>query len=242
MTPLISLAQNTKHRLDEEDIECKFYKDCKSLEEKNALNEATNLLICINSLKYINTQSYKIVIIDEIETLLNKWFNNKTLDKVKYICWNNFIRIIRDADKVILLDAFTSKLTIDFIKSVEYERCPPLIIERHIETSNRQIQFINHYQKWISDIIVDLNAGKKLFIFYPFKNGQPSKGIPSMEGFKNILVAETGKAGKYYHGEVGQEDTKDLYDVNKSWEHLNFIISNFKNINIFAFDFVFIVI
>ena len=241
MTPLISLAQNTKHRLDEEGIYCKFYKECKNAEEKQALNEEEKLLICINSLKYINDNEirangkiiknrikYNVVIIDEIETLLNKWFNNKTLDGVKYNCWENFVRIIRDADKVILLDAFTSKITIDFIRSIEYARCPPLIIERHIETSNRQIQFVNHYQKWTADIIADLNAGKKLFIFYPFKNGQPKKGIPSMEGFKNMIVAETGKCGKYYHGEANQADTKDLYNVNESWKDLNFIITNTK--------------
>jgi len=228
MTPLISLAQNTKYRLNEEGIPCKFYKDCKTASERNDLNKADNLLICINSLKYISTKTYKIVIIDEIETLLNKWFNNKTLDCVKYECWRNFVRIIRSADKVILLDAFTSRTTIDFIRSIEYERCPPLIIERNIETSNRQIQFVSHYQKWTADIIDDLKAGKKLFIFYPFKNGQPSKGIPSMEGFKKMISAETAKEGKYYHGEVSQEDTKDLYNVNESWKDLNFIITNTK--------------
>lgn len=228
MTPLISLAQNTKHRLDEKDVKCKFYKDCKNKSEKEELDLCDELIICINSLTYIDNKRYKVVIIDEIETLLNKWFNNKTLDRTKYKCWNNFIRIIRNADKVILLDAFTSKLTTDFIKKVEYEKYPPLLIERNIETSNRQVQFINHFQKWVCEIIEDLKAGKKLFIFYPFKTGQSKKGILSMEGFRNMLENETNKRGKYYHGEIDQVDTADLYDVNKSWKDINFIITNTK--------------
>ena len=228
MTPLISLAQNTKHRLNEEGIQCKFYKDCKNKLEKEELDECNKLIICINSLIYIKENTYKVVVIDEIETLLNKWFNNKTLDRTKYKCWHNFIRIIRTADKVILLDAFTSKLTTDFIKKVEYEKYPPLLVERNIETSNRQVQFINHMQKWVYEIIEDLKAGKKLFIFYPFKSGQPKKGILSMEGFRNMLENETKTKGKYYHGEIDQTDTIDLYDVNKSWKDINFIVTNTK--------------
>ena len=240
MTPLISLAQNTKHRLAEEGVKCKFYKDCKNKAEKIDLCYSDELIICINSLLYLEretvkggekttiSKNYKVVVIDEIETLLNKWFNNKTLDRTKYKCWHNFIRIIRNADKVILLDAFTSKITTDFIKRVEYEKYPPLLIERNLETSNRQVQFINHFQKWVYEIIEDLKAGKKLFIFYPFKTGQPKKGILSMEGFRNMLENETKTRGKYYHGEIDQVDTMDLYDVNNSWKDVKFIVTNTK--------------
>ena len=63
-------------------------------------------------------KKYKIVVIDEIESVLNKWFNNTTLESNKMINWDRFLDIIRNADKVIFLDAFTSKLTIDFINSI----------------------------------------------------------------------------------------------------------------------------
>lgn len=228
ITPLISLAQNTKFRLDEKEIKCKLYKDCKNAEEKEALDKERSLLICINSLKYIKTKQYNIVVIDEIETLLNKWFNNKTLDTVKYNCWDNFIRILRSADKVIFLDAFTSKLTTDFIKIVEFDRYKPIIVEREIETSKRQVQFMVHYSTWLNDIIENLKKNKKIFIFYPFKNAQVTKHLPSMEELAIIISKETGKTGKYYHGEVSQLDTLDLYNVNQSWADLNFIITNTK--------------
>ena len=44
-------------------------------------------------------------------TQLLKFHNNATLTSDKLIIWNTLKRILRDAKKVILLDAFTSKIT-----------------------------------------------------------------------------------------------------------------------------------
>jgi hypothetical protein len=95
MAPIEALAQNTMHRLEENKINCKYYKDFKSSSEKQAkLSEYDQMIICINSLHYTQNKTYKVVVIDEIETLLNKWFNNETLKK-KLECWTRFIDIIQ---------------------------------------------------------------------------------------------------------------------------------------------------
>ena len=228
MTPLISLSLNTMERLTTAGINCKNYKDCKNITDKNNLNHFDKIVICINSLKYI-TRTYKIVVIDEIETLLNKWFNNQTLkEDIKDNCWKSFLHILRSADKVILLDAFTSRITLDFIQYLEYNTQQPVIIERKIEESNRQVCFLNDYSHWISDIILQLKAGKKLFIFYPLKDSQNHRKLPSMEGFVNILEKETGMKGIYYHGEVDQRVIKGLETVNKTWSKYNFVVTNTK--------------
>ena len=57
------------------------------------------MIICINSLHYTQNKTYKVVVIDEIETLLNKWFNNTTLESNKMINWDRFLDIIKNADK-----------------------------------------------------------------------------------------------------------------------------------------------
>ena len=44
-------------------------------------------MISINSLHYTNEKKYKIVVIDEIESVLNKWFNNTTLESNKMMNW-----------------------------------------------------------------------------------------------------------------------------------------------------------
>jgi hypothetical protein len=95
MTPIIALAQNTKFRLDENQIQCHYYKDkCKT----KKMDEHDNIIICINSLEKTCEKKYKYVIIDEIETLLHKWFNNNTLNKSNHVdklaTWNRFLEHI----------------------------------------------------------------------------------------------------------------------------------------------------
>ena len=104
------------------------------------------LTICIHSLPYTKDKKYKIVVIDEIETRLGKWFNNDTLNNKTFLksdCWKRFIDIIQNADKVIFLDAFTSKIT-NFINSLgngDYK-----IVEHLKEDTSRTINLmINYY-------------------------------------------------------------------------------------------------
>ena len=77
-------------------------------------------------------------------------------------CWKIFIDIIRNADKVILLDAFTSKLTINFINNV-VGKVNFNIYELNNTVSTRNVYMINKHQEFINNIIEDLKANKKLF-------------------------------------------------------------------------------
>ena len=108
MTPNVALAQNTHHRMTEQNINCCYYKDdklFKSSHDKYKLNNHDNLIICINSLHHLKPdKKYKCVVIDEIESLLIKWHNNSTFNEkanYKIDCWTNFVNIIRNAERVI---------------------------------------------------------------------------------------------------------------------------------------------
>jgi len=225
MTPIEALAQNTKFRLEQDNIDCKYYKDFKNKQDKDAnMSKFDRLIICINSLPYTKTKYYKIVVIDEIETLLNKWFNNSTFKDNKIECWTRFLDIIRNADKVIFLDAFISKLTTDFITSLkngDYN-----IIERTNETSNRELVFIKDFDNWLNNIIKEINANKKPFIFYPYL--RKCKGLPSMEELKEIITKLTNKTGVAYNSQTDDEILKGLKNVNHSWSLYNFVITNTK--------------
>ena len=66
ITPLEALAQNTKFRLEQDNIDCKYYKDFKTSKEKHErMSVYDKLIICINSLPYTKDKKYKIVVIDE---------------------------------------------------------------------------------------------------------------------------------------------------------------------------------
>ncbi len=196
VTPIIALAQNTHHRITSEGINCCYYKDptlFKSINDKCKMNAFDNLIICINSLHYLN-KTYNIVVIDEIETLLIKWHNNKTFvtknNDIKSDCWKVFIDIIKGANKVILLDAFTTTLTTNFINSIS-GNVPYRIYELNDKINRRDVKVLQNYQQLVNGIINESKEGKKLFIFYPYKG--KSKFLPSMVDFKMLLTKMTTK-------------------------------------------------
>ena len=226
MAPIEALAQNTMYRLEQNKIDCKYYKDFKNSAEKlEKLSKYDKMIICINSLRYTNEKVYKVVVIDEIETLLNKWFNNETLKNNKLETWNRFLDIIKKADKVILLDAFTSKLTTDFINCFENNKHS--IYELIKEPITRDIQELHNMSQWVREIIDCLKQNKKVFIFYPYLRRH--RNFPSMEEFKLKLEEKTNKKGICYNSQVDDKILKGLKNVNETWSNnCDFVITNTK--------------
>lgn len=225
MTPLETLAQNTHHRLEENNIHCKYYKDFKNRQEKlTTLSAYDKIIICINSLYYTNDRNYKIVVIDEVETLLGKWFNNSTLKEYKNDCWIRFLEIINKADKVVLLDAFTSKITLNFIQQLQNPTYK--ITELNHYNADRTVEYCNHFNAWQMDIIDALKNGKKLFIFYPYVN--KNNKFPRMKDLLTVIEKASGKKGTAYNAQTDDEILKQLKDVNTSWSSQQFIITNTK--------------
>ena len=69
----------------------------------------------------MNNKTYDNIIIDEIDTFLHKWFDNSTIQK-KSECWETFKNLIREAKNVIMLDAFTTNLTLNFINNIRKDQ------------------------------------------------------------------------------------------------------------------------
>ena len=167
-----------------------------------------------------------VVVVDEIETLLNKWFVNSTLEENKLDCWNIFINLLKTADKVIFLDAFTSKITLNFIKALN-ENHEYKIVERINECNTRDVEYIKNFSHWLKLIVDTMKQGKKPFIFYPLKKA--NHNLPSMQELHHIIQEETGKMnGVFYNADVGCDKLKDLEDVNESWSKYDFVITNTK--------------
>ena len=228
ITPNISLAKNTFGRIKENEINCNIYDSAKNkIAKKELIENSKNIIICLNSLFYTNRNqynSYEVVVIDEIETFL-KLFNNNTTLKELDIVFKKFIEILTHCKKLILLDAFISKITLDFLDSlnINYE-----IIKRKNETSDRQAVIKRNFDTWLSDIVHDLKHNKKLIIFYPFKNSRKKQKLPSMADLVLTLEKHTGKKGIYHNADSSDLTNKKLKDVNKSWVKYDFVVSNNK--------------
>lgn len=226
ITPNIALSQNTFERIKNENIECVHYQHGGNLNDrKENIAGAHNLIICLNSMLYIK-QTYDIIVIDEIETFLKLWFNNNTLveDKLNN-CWAKFIQLITSCKKIILLDAFISKITTDFLDNLKIDY---VIINKNNETNPRQVKKYKSFDKIMNKIIHDLKNDKKCFIFYPYKKHQTRKGLPSMEDLKLMIETETGTKGTYHNADAPDSNNQQLENVNNNWINYDFVISNNK--------------
>ena len=229
ITPNIALSQNTTQRLRDDGIDVSHYKDFKTSSSKlEMIPKQDKLMICLNSLMYCSERQYKVVVIDEIETFLNKWFNNETITDNISGLWETFINIIKNAEKFIFLDAFTSNNTINFIKSITDEKTHNdiKIIELNDHNVNRTIHTKSSFNSWVGGIIDKLNENKKVFIFYPYKNG--GRSYPSMIDLKTIIEQKTGKSGISYNADVDDVVLETLNNVNEHWSKSDFVLTNNK--------------
>ncbi len=93
--------------------------------------------------------------------------------------------------------------------------------------SNRTVKYLSHFNNWLRDILNDLKASNKLFIFYPYL--RKFKNMPSMEQLKALLEKNTKKQGVCYNSQSDDEILKGLKNVNDSWKKYDFVITNTKN-------------
>lgn len=211
ISPNIALGRNMTSRLPE----ASFYLD---LGQRTGGIDKKQLIICMNSLHYVST-TYDTVVLDEIETVLNKWNGTFMKDK-KHPNFVKFVELIKSAKNVVLLDAFITRKTLDFIRSIRSD--PITIIQRKDETSSKTVQYVKKFEAMVARMREDLKNGKKLFIFYPQK-GQTSN--ISMAGLHKLL-SENGHRGVYYNSEIDDEKKKSLRNVNESWKEMDFVVTN----------------
>jgi hypothetical protein len=222
--PNRALAHNTETRLVSKDIPVAHYERfTKKEKEEGVFDNINRLIIVANSLHYIKQKAYHTVVIDEIETMLDKWegsFINNNGNKLA--SWNAFINIFRNAKKIILLDAFVTTKTLTFLECIGITNYT--IYERMVEPVTRHIQYYNNFEVMLKMIIEDLKAKKKIFIFYPYKDG--TEKYLSMVSFANMLELACEVKGSYYNADIDDKKKEDVKDVNFSWCNKNFIITN----------------
>lgn len=241
ITPNIALSQNTHMRIENVGINCVNYQHGKNVEErKHSIASAYNIIICLNSLIYIK-QNYDVIVIDEIETFLKLWFNNGTLARCLNDCWAKFIELLKSCKKLILLDAFISKMTTDFLDDL---RIDYIIIKKTHEANPRSALQHKNFRQTVYNIIQDLRDNKKCLIFYPYKREQVRKELPSMEGLVKLLQKRTNTKGTYHNADVDKNNLI-LADVNENWTDFDFVVSNNKinvglNFDVEHFDNVYI--
>lgn len=227
IAPNKALASNTHKRFENENIDICHYESITTKDKKiGKMKEEHKLICCLNSIHYITDKQYHILIIDEIETLIDKFIGDflEGDNQVKKQIWINFVSLFKNAKQVLLLDAFITTKTIKLIQNIEQTLTTTVIYERIKEPQTRTIHYINDEKTMLQDIINKLNEGNKLFIFYPYKKS--SYRCKSMEEIYEVLQHTTGKKGIFYNAAIDDKVKKGLKDVNTSWKNQDFILTN----------------
>jgi hypothetical protein len=232
ITPRQTLAQDTTTRLRKEGFEVLNYLECKSTKSKKHLSTAKHIIINDCSLHYLEDNKFDIVVVDEIETVLLNWISTATHDggEKKWLKtnWKKFCDIFKTANKVILLDAFTTTRTTQLCKDIDPEESQHIIKpaeRKHV----RDLNYIkgNHVD-FYHRVIRDLKKGKKLFIFYPFVKQNEKQKRLGIEDLAKKIRSETKKKCIAYHSTISDKVNDTLKDVNKTWSQYDCVITTSK--------------
>lgn len=245
ITPRRSLAKDTQTRILESNLDVTHYAEVgQSANEKaEEMPEQLRLIIQCESLHYLDDTTYKTIVLDEVESILNCWLSYETHGPNLKANWNTFINLLKSADRVIMLDAFLSKKTTNLIDCIE-EKAQYDIIDREegnknnnktltiikdneIDISKGKVKNTKKLEKWIYKIVKDLKADKKLFVFYPFKRG--NNQYLSMVQLRDKIVKLAGldtDNSVVYHGDIADKEFDKLKQVNDIWKNKRLVISN----------------
>ena len=217
-----ALAKNTYKRFQDDNLDCYNYLDIKGHAKEGAINSARSLLISTESLHLLHeTNKFDVLVVDEIESLLNNW-DSETHQKLEANFFN-FVWLFKDCKKIILLDAFTTTKTINFLKSLgiediityscDYKKIPRKLIEN--ET------FDDIFKKMVDD----LDNKRKIFVFYPFLTSTNTHdGIKDLQ-IKLINACKTKPKIQTYNSKEADKVQKELYNVATIWKDLDAVIT-----------------
>lgn len=229
IAPNKALALNTQLRLEDKDINVFHYLQMTTKDKQEGeLNNEDRLIIVLNSLHYLTKKTYQTVVIDEIETLLDKFLGDfmegdDESKQLKTKIWNQLKFMLKNARKVIFLDAFITNKTINFIKSLETD-AKIHIYTRINEPQTRTIHYMKDFEMTLHDAVKKIKSGSKIFIFYPYK--KDSGNWFSMEKVYNMICDQTGRKGIFYNADVGDKTKSGLKDVNSAWADKSFVLTN----------------
>lgn len=234
-----SLHHNTLARIVDAGLECVDYQKGNARTKSVLYNTANALSICLNSLHYIDeTTHFGTVVVDEIESLLDT-FMGDFMGKQKKANFTRFCTLLKNAKKIVLIDAFITTKTIQFLQSIDQTmtiqviQCPAqlnktLIFKNSVRDDNTD-EFVENYKDIdasksmaINEIIQTIEAGKRPFIFYPFK-----KDMAEIDTIIRDRCRLNRKPRSiFYNADVDDDIKQTLKSVNCTWNELDYVITN----------------
>ena len=220
-----NVIKDINHRLLDHKIQFQSYLDLKD----NVLNNVNYLVIQMESLHKLEDIdfNYDLLLIDESEACLRQ-FNSATMTNRKDVLWKNlatFKKLFVTAKRKVLLDAFISNRSIDFVENMHdtTENCENcvVLVNTKVESTRTAFQYKNE-SVWVQRILQEICQNKKVVIFW----GSKSKGC----AFEKYLSENlTGIKVKYYHSDGCNKEMKaDLENVRETWKDTDVLMYTSK--------------
>jgi hypothetical protein len=228
-----ALVSGTLGRLETAKVECKSYLafDAKA-KKAGALNSVKNLCICANSLHYISfDKRFSTLVIDEIESVVEAFMGDFMQEKSKSFAI--FKNLILTSKKLILIDAFITMKTINLIRLIDPQCKINIIIQTNVKplkaitfhsTNQEEKTDIDYLSNALHHIVEFIKTGKKVFIFYPYKNGGAERF--SMEQIMTMIKSRANCSAIMYNSDVDDKIKSGLQNVNETWSKYDCVICN----------------
>ncbi|KAI9155994.1 hypothetical protein H9P43_009104 [Blastocladiella emersonii ATCC 22665] len=229
----------------------------RNVKNKKAMGSHKRLVISPCSLHYI-TEPYDMVVVDKSETVLQMFLDDKlhtTTGKNNLLANLLAFKTLCENGRGIFMDAFVTNLTMDVLRSFEVaptipnQLCGMVEFRSKIEVIKntlpntfkpRKMTYIAskpHLELSAEDImerniIADLRAGKKLYVFIPRKHDNNSIWAVQKFGeyLEKVMDWKIGNQIKVYHSGRPKHENKELENPDTAWglDNVRVVILNLK--------------
>lgn len=219
----------------------------KELDDKESWNNAQRLIVQLESLHKARLPKYKIVVLDEIETIL-RLLISPTNEPNEMQTLNKIVQYITSADRIFVMDAFLKKETVEWImkyredkQSIIYVNKFQQVHGREDEEGKRQpnpkyLRVYSNYNKWQMTILNDTR--KKVITVQSKDEANKLANTLKSRGQKTLLLtAETDSTTKFmdphdpengwqtYHNIVYTSTLANSISFEKEWFEVQYVFS-----------------
>ncbi|KAJ3033344.1 hypothetical protein HK097_004888 [Rhizophlyctis rosea] len=225
VTDRITLSANTRKRLEEAGFSVVNYKDISKPDKELGLLDRRMFVVCsIQSLHYLK-KPFDIVVVDECESVLNSFSGDAATHREVIKTWQRWIDLLQKARKLFFMDAFVTKITMNFLKQIVPEDQIEVIdsLEKPV---SRYFLECNKYEQWVKLLETRLRKKEKVYVFLPKKNG--TQGVAALTKYLCQKFSWTEGVEILSYFAEKDEEKEALANVNEVWgkDTLRCVVTN----------------
>lgn len=177
------------------------------------------LIVQVESLVRVADLTGFVVIVDESESVLKQMSSEETMKDGgrRSAVWSSLISAVRHSERVLLMDAFVTSRSVEFVRLVLGQR--PLVMENTYRAAARVAVDLESFEALAAKACSLLRDGKRLFVWLASRE-------KAEQLYANItqraLISE--KRVRLYSSAMSDAEARALVDVNDAWAKLDCVL------------------